>query len=123
MFNNPETKGVVARFGACVARFGAMELRVGDRSVHLSPSEWGLLWEIYSRRDSMCQKTDLNKRFAYASTGESRSLDTVLNTLRKKIGPYIETVHGVGYRWNASGTAVVKYRTTRCQKRSQRRVV
>lgn len=43
----------------------------------------------------------LSKIWGYSSTGETRTIDVHIRTLRQKLGPcgdYIETIRGVGYR-------------------------
>ncbi len=48
----------------------------------------------------------LRQLWGYDYTGGSRTVDVHIRRLRQKLGEdpatpeYIETVHGVGYRWN-----------------------
>ncbi|MEW6240902.1 MAG: response regulator transcription factor [Chloroflexota bacterium] len=81
-------------------------VRVGDRYVDLTPSEFDLLaalmstpGRVYSRLDLL----DIIQGVRYE--GYERTIDTHIKNLRAKIEPnprdprYIETLYGVGYRF------------------------
>ena len=75
---------------------------VDGENVSLTLKEFALLCELLSadgtvlRRDAL-----LNRVWGYDYTGESRTVDVHIGTLRQKlgrVGEAIETVRGVGYR-------------------------
>jgi DNA-binding response OmpR family regulator len=83
------------------------EVRVANRSVDLTPSEFDLLaalmstpGRVYSRLDLL----DVIQGVRYE--GYERTIDTHIKNLRAKIEAdprkphYIETMYGVGYRLN-----------------------
>ncbi len=83
-------------------------VQVSDHAVELTPSEFELLFafarhpgQVFTR----LQLLDLTQGEAYA--GYERTIDQHIKNLRKKVEPdpsnprYIQTVHGVGYRFHA----------------------
>lgn len=77
---------------------------IGDRELRLTLKEFELLSLLMANRSSVLTRdTILNRVWGYEYFGETRTVDVHITNLRKKIGEYgdcIETVRGVGYRFN-----------------------
>jgi DNA-binding response OmpR family regulator len=83
-------------------------VQVGDRSVHLTPSEFDLLIALMEAPGYVLSREDLLVRLrGVAFENIERTVDVHIRNLRTKIEPdpsnprYIETVFGVGYRFRA----------------------
>ena len=89
---------------------GGRSVKIGDRFVDLTPTEFDLLatfmaapGRVFTRLDLI----DLVQGIAYE--GYERTIDTHIANLRAKIESnprsprYVETVYGVGYRFTTSG--------------------
>jgi len=81
------------------------DVRVGDQSVHLTPSEFDLLATLMSAPGRVFTRLELLDRVqGTLYEGYERTIDVHIRNLRAKIEPdssdprYIETVYGVGYR-------------------------
>lgn len=81
-------------------------VKVGDRLVHLTPSEFDLLAELMSAPGRVFSRAILLEQLqGIAFEGIERTIDVHIRNLRTKIEPdprhprYIETVFGVGYRF------------------------
>jgi two-component system alkaline phosphatase synthesis response regulator PhoP len=82
---------------------------VGDNRVDLTPSEFGLLVALMSAPGRAFSRLELLERLqkGFVFEGVERTIDVHVRNLRAKIEPdpgnprYIETVYGVGYRFNA----------------------
>jgi DNA-binding response OmpR family regulator len=84
-------------------------VKVGDRFVDLTPSEFDLLAALMSRPGHVFSRLELLDRLqGTALEGYERTVDVHIKNLRTKIEPdprspsYVETVYGVGYRFAAS---------------------
>jgi two-component system phosphate regulon response regulator PhoB len=79
------------------------ETRIKGRDVNLTKTEFHLLRNLLLAKGRVVTKEYLlNKIWGFESYGDSRTLDTHMAKLRKKIGKYgdyIETVRGVGYKF------------------------
>ncbi len=77
---------------------------IGDHELKLTLKEFELLSLLMTNRSSVLTRdTILNRVWGYEYFGETRTVDVHITNLRKKIGEYgdcIETVRGVGYRFN-----------------------
>ncbi|HTH07105.1 MAG TPA: winged helix-turn-helix domain-containing protein, partial [Ilumatobacteraceae bacterium] len=92
-------------FGSVELNRGTRTVRVEGRPVALSPKEFDLLLALYDRRGAVVTRADLMERvFGYPSTVLSRTVDTHVAELRRKLEEdpgaprYILTVRKVGYR-------------------------
>jgi len=81
------------------------EVRVDDRSVELTPTEFNLLHVLLTRAGYVLTRSELvSKALGVDYEGLERTLDSHMRNLRHKIEPdsrqptYIHTVYGVGYR-------------------------
>ncbi len=94
------TAGAVLRLGELELDSAAREARKGGARVELTYKEFELLKLLLSRRgEALGREEILNKVWGYDYTGESRTLDVHVRSLRQKLGEgVIETVRGVGYK-------------------------
>jgi len=81
-------------------------VKVGERAVDLTPSEFDLLAALMFTPGRAYSRMDLLDRLQGAAyEGYERTIDVHIKNLRAKIEPdpsaprYIETVYGVGYRF------------------------
>ena len=82
-------------------------VQVGERNVDLTPSEFDLLAVLMGAPGRVFSRMELLERLQGAAyEGYERSIDVHVRNLRTKIEPdpslprYVETVYGVGYRFN-----------------------
>lgn len=84
---------------------------IGDKELKLTLKEFELLSLLMTNRSSVLTRdTILNRVWGYEYFGETRTVDVHITNLRKKIGEYgdcIETVRGVGYRFNEKNEQTV----------------
>jgi len=85
---------------------GSRTVTVGDQVVHLTPTEFDLLATLMSAPGHVYSRSALLERLqGYAFEGIERTIDVHVRNLRRKIEPdpgqprYVETVFGVGYRF------------------------
>ena len=78
-------------------------VRVNGADVNLTFKEYELLCMLLENRGNVLNRNQIqDKIWGYDFDGESRTVDVHIRTLRQKLGPcseYIETVRGVGYRF------------------------
>jgi DNA-binding response OmpR family regulator len=81
-------------------------VEAGGREVHLTPQEFDLLRYLVDHPGSCCARADLiDAVWPYEDGVSDAALNTCIARLRAKIEPepanprYIESVHGVGYRF------------------------
>lgn len=87
--------------------FEQRRVEVSGREVHLTPQEFDLLRYLVQHKDACCARADLiDAVWPYEDGVSDSALNTCIARLRSKIEPdpakprYIESVHGVGYRFN-----------------------
>ena len=97
------------RLGDLVIDRRGHEVRVGDRAVSLTPTEFRLLTALAEQPGRTFTRLELLDRvFGYDFEGFERNVDVHVKNLRKKIEPdpkhpaFLETVYGVGYKLNES---------------------
>ncbi len=77
-------------------------VKVDDESVTLTLKEFEILCMLLKSGDIVLTRdTLLNKIWGYSFSGESRTVDVHIRTLRQKLGTaghYIQTVRGIGYK-------------------------
>jgi DNA-binding response OmpR family regulator len=107
-FNPEATASAVLRVGDITLDTGSRVVRVGDRLVNLTPSEFDLLAALMSAPGRVYSRESLlNYLPGGAMEGIERTIDVHIFNLRSKIEPsagkprYIETVFGVGYRFSS----------------------
>lgn len=106
-FSISEPESNVLVFGNLTADFDKREILVNDKKLDLTLKEFELL-EILIRNKGkiLTRDTLLDKIWGYEYIGETRTVDVHIRYLRKKIElddkkpKLIETIRGVGYRFN-----------------------
>ena len=91
------------------------EIVVEGRAVELTPLEAQVLAELIDRAPAVVRREDLIERIWRRAHVGSNVVDTVVRTLRKKLGPRrdcIQTVPKAGYRYAGSGTSAEPSRPT-----------
>ena len=95
--------------GGAPLRLGCLEVDPARHTVHVEGKEVALTQKEFevlclllrSRGQVLSRETLIQRVWGYAFTGESRTVDVHMRTLRQKLGPagaYIETVRGYGYK-------------------------
>ncbi len=86
------------------------DVRLDGRLLDLTPKEFELLKTLAENAGIVLERDRLlEKVWGYAFAGATRTLDVHIRRLRQKIGDdpqnprYIETVHGLGYRFKEQG--------------------
>ena len=103
--STPE-QGEVIKTGNIIINPGRYEVTVDDQQVNLTPTEFGILKLLAKRPGwvfSRQQIIDEGRGYDYMIT--PRAIDVQVFSLRKKMGDAgkkIETVRGIGYRFNDS---------------------
>jgi Transcriptional regulatory protein, C terminal len=85
------------------------EIVVEGRAIELTPLEARVLAELIDRAPAVVQREELIERIWRRAHVGSNVVDTVVRTLRKKMGPRrecIQTVAKAGYRYVRFGTSV-----------------
>ena len=81
------------------------QVQVRGKNVNLTPTEFDLLVELARNRGQIQTRERLLQRIlGYVDSLKSRTVDTHVNRLQKKLGPaahYIECVRFLGYRFSA----------------------
>ena len=82
-------------------------VRDGERTVTLTQKEFELLCLLLRSPGTVFSREQLiSQVWGYAFTGESRTVDVHMRTLRQKLGEagsYVETVRGYGYKIGEEG--------------------
>ena len=90
------------RCGQLTVDPGRHTVTAGDREVALTQKEFEVLCLLLKNRGQVLSREQLIENvWGYAFTGESRTVDVHVRTLRQKLGEagaYIETVRGYGYK-------------------------
>jgi DNA-binding response OmpR family regulator len=96
-------------FGPLRIDTGRHEVRVQEREVELTPTEFRLLIAFARAPGQVFTRQQLlDRAFDEAFEGFERNIDVHIMNLRRKLGlpssgPAIKTVYGVGYRFEAGG--------------------
>jgi DNA-binding response OmpR family regulator len=101
----PEESLATMRLGELVIDAQRHEVRVAEAPVSLTATEFKLL-QILAQRRGRVQTRDrlLQDVWGYDNPIDSRTVDTHMRRLRDKLGAaahFLETIRGVGYRFNA----------------------
>jgi DNA-binding response OmpR family regulator len=85
---------------------GKMQVKVGDRIVGLTPTEFQLLVTLARQPGRVFTRSQLlDAVHGVAIESYERAIDAHVKNIRRKIEPvpgtprYVQTVHGVGYRF------------------------
>ena len=102
MLRRTETESGVYRCGTLAVDPGQHTVTVNGRDVTLTQKEFEVLCLLLKNRGQVLSRERLIEDvWGYAFTGESRTVDVHVRTLRQKLGEagaYIETVRGYGYK-------------------------
>ena len=103
-----ETK--IADFGRLKVDFQRHDVYIDNKKIDMTLKEYELLEILIKNKERILQREVLlDKVWGYEYIGETRTVDVHVRYLRKKIEKddknpkYIETVRGVGYRFNPCG--------------------
>ena len=102
LLRRTEKDGTVYRCGVLTVDPGRHTVEVSGRSVALTQKEFEVLCLLLKNKGQVLSREQLIQQvWGYAFTGESRTVDVHVRTLRQKLGEagvYIETVRGYGYK-------------------------
>lgn len=91
------------RIGDLIIDESDFEVRIKGRPIELTKIEFSLLAELVKAKGRLqTREVLLEKVWGFDSYGDSRTIDTHLSRLRQKLGKLgerIETIRGVGYRF------------------------
>ena len=97
----------ILNFGDLTINLELREIRINNKKIDLTLKEFELLEILIRNRGKILTREQLlDKIWGYEYVGETRTVDVHIRYLRKKIelddkNPrYIETIRGVGYRFN-----------------------
>ncbi len=94
-------------FGEFRIDLGSHKVTVADQPVNLTPTEFRLLCELLDNPGRVKSRDLLlSKIWSHSDDLFSRTVDTHIQRLRNKLkdaGKFIETVRGIGYRFNCDG--------------------
>ncbi len=81
-------------------------VQVDGKDIELTATEFNLLYEFMTNIGRVrTREVLLDRVWGYSFDGYARTVDTHIRRLRQKLGPamdYIETIRGVGYRFNVA---------------------
>ena len=107
LLRRTEKDGTVYRCGVLTVDPGRHTVEVSGRSVALTQKEYEVLCLLLKNRGQVLSREQLIQQvWGYAFTGESRTVDVHMRTLRQKLGEagsYVETVRGYGYKIGEEG--------------------
>ena len=102
-----EEQSDIMVFGDLSANFEKREIRIKGKKIDLTLKEFELLEMLIKNRGKILRREMLlDKIWGYEYIGETRTVDVHIRYLRKKIEDddknpkFIETIRGVGYRFN-----------------------
>jgi len=94
----------VIRQGIIFMDVSRHKVQVDGKDIELTATEFNLLYEFMTNIGRVRTRDVLLDRvWGYSFDGYARTVDTHIRRLRQKLGPamnYIETIRGVGYRFN-----------------------
>ena len=97
-------QGVTVQIGRVELDPGRRQCRIGGGPVPLTAKEFDLVYELMKARGNVLTRSYLMDHvWGYHGDSDSRTLDTHVRRLREKLsveGDRIQTVRGVGYRYD-----------------------
>ena len=100
---SPQESDKVIQIGELLIDVGRHSVSIRKMPIQLTSTEFKLLLELASKRGRVQTRAILlDKVWGYTYEGYARTVDTHIRRLREKLGPlgeYIETIRGVGYRF------------------------
>ena len=102
LLRRTEEESPVYRCGVLAVDPGRHTVEVSGQGVALTQKEFEVLCLLLKNRGQVLSREQLIQQvWGYAFTGESRTVDVHVRTLRQKLGEagaYVETVRGYGYK-------------------------
>ena len=105
--NKDEEENAVFKFSDVVIDYDKHEVTKNNLVTDLTLKEYELLQMLIENRGKVLKRDEiLDKIWGYGYVGETRTVDVHIRHLRKKLEnndkypEYIETVRGIGYRFN-----------------------
>ena len=88
-------------FGDLIIDTSKREVKLGDVILELTPKEYDLLYFFIENKGlALSREKILNSVWGWDYFGDSRTVDTHIKRLRKRIGDnFIQTVRGFGYKF------------------------
>lgn len=84
--------------------FSAHTVKIDNKLINLTPKEFEILsYLIKNKNIAISREQLLSKLWGYDFFGDDRTIDTHIKLLRNNLGKYrelIETVRGIGYKFN-----------------------
>jgi DNA-binding response OmpR family regulator len=101
----PAPRGEAIRAGGVEIDPARRQVTRGGNQIHLTPTEFDLLYVLASRPDFVHTREQLLADiWGYKDGYGARTIDSHIGALRKKLGQdSIRTVHGVGYAFPGTG--------------------
>ena len=97
----------LSRAGLCLDRL-SHRAWADDRILQLTPTEFKLLWELMRRPGYVLNRTELTELCCASKLSvQTRTIDAHIKSIRRKLRDHagrIETVHGIGYRFDERTT-------------------
>jgi DNA-binding response OmpR family regulator len=116
------TRPKLIEAGDLAIDFNRHEARLKEEKIDLTPIEFQLLAALAQQPGRVFSRLQLSEILSDTSyTGSDRTIDSHIKNLRKKIEPdpqspqYIQTVHGIGYKFLDSVEIASKPKTTKCR--------
>lgn len=104
ILNRVSTKKENYRYKDLFVNFLEHTITIKDEEIYLTPKEFELLeYFIQNRKIAINREKLLKYIWGYDFFGDDRTVDTHIKMLRNHLGEYrdlIETVRGIGYRFN-----------------------
>lgn len=86
------------------ADISGRKVSADGKKISMTPKEYSLLFYLIKNADiALSRNNILNSVWGYDFYGDSRTVDTHIKTVRKKLGEYgkyVVTVRGVGYMFD-----------------------
>lgn len=93
----------ILQFGGLCIQIDARIVTAGEQTITLSPKEFDLLVKLAQNEKIVLNRQQLlDSVWGYSYSGETRTVDTHIKSLREHLGQYrkyINTVWGVGYQF------------------------
>ncbi len=101
-----DSESAILNFGDLVVDVAGHGVSVNGKEIELTATEFKLLRVLAQRRGRVQSRDQLLKDvWDYDSMIDTRTVDTHMRRLREKLGKasrYLDTVHGVGYRFQVA---------------------
>ncbi|HMK52007.1 MAG TPA: response regulator transcription factor [Thermodesulfobacteriota bacterium] len=99
----PQEDEKLLRIGDLLIDRGRHRVSIKEKTIQLTSTEFKLLYELASKRGRVQTRENLlDKVWGYTYEGYARTVDTHIRRLREKLGKMgetIETIRGIGYRF------------------------